>query len=56
MTEYKLTIIAENTVYRHNACAQHGLSVLIETSHYKLLFDVGEVSTAILHNLKTTKC
>jgi len=49
--KYKVTLLAENTTYRHNAIAQHGQSILIESDEYKLLFDVGEIEGAITHNL-----
>lgn len=48
---YKITPIAENTTYRHNALAQHGQSILIENGDYKMLFDVGEVYQGLAHNL-----
>lgn len=50
--KYKITALAENATYRHNAIAQHGQSILIEADEYKLLFDVGEIPTAIKHNLE----
>lgn len=50
--KYKITALAENTTFRHNAIAQHGQSLLIEIGNYKLLFDVGEIPVAIDHNLK----
>lgn len=52
---YRITAVAENTTYRHNAIAQHGQSILIEVEGYKLLFDVGEIPFAIRHNLEQLK-
>lgn len=50
--KYKITLLAENTTYRHNALAQHGQSILIECEEYKLLFDVGEIDQAVTYNLQ----
>lgn len=50
--KYKITLLAENTTYRHNALAQHGQSVLIESNDYKVLFDVGEIDNAVTYNLE----
>jgi 7,8-dihydropterin-6-yl-methyl-4-(beta-D-ribofuranosyl)aminobenzene 5'-phosphate synthase len=52
MNSFKVTALAENTTYRHNAIAQHGQSILIESGNYKLIFDVGEIPLAIRHNLE----
>lgn len=49
--KYKITLLAENTTYRHNAIAQHGQSILVECNEYKVLFDVGEIVNAVTHNL-----
>jgi len=51
MDSYKVTVLAENTTYRHNVIAQHGQSILIEHKDYKLLFDVGEIPGGVTHNL-----
>ncbi|KXK27469.1 MAG: Ribonuclease BN [candidate division WS6 bacterium OLB20] len=48
---YTITLLAENTTYRHNVLAQHGQSILIESDTQRLLFDVGEVPGAVTHNL-----
>ncbi|MDQ6984993.1 MAG: hypothetical protein Q9M91_00550 [Candidatus Dojkabacteria bacterium] len=54
--KYKITALAENTTFRHNALAQHGQSILIEAGdEYKMLFDVGEIPGAIEHNMKQLK-
>jgi 7,8-dihydropterin-6-yl-methyl-4-(beta-D-ribofuranosyl)aminobenzene 5'-phosphate synthase len=49
---YKITLLAENTTYRHNTIAQHGQSILIESLDYRLLFDVGEIPHAVTYNMK----
>lgn len=51
MNTFKITSLAENTTFRHGCLAQHGQSILIESNNYKLLFDVGEISGAVEHNL-----
>lgn len=39
--EFKITTLVENVVYGKSLQAEHGLSLLIETAGYKLLFDTG---------------
>lgn len=41
-THYKITTLADNAVYSRNLQAEHGLSLLIESEKYKLLFDTGQ--------------
>lgn len=57
MTSNRLTItsIVEDTTYRHGLWATHGLSFLIETHRYKILFDTGESPEVLFHNLKVLK-
>ncbi len=49
MTNVRMTILAENTVYRGGLRAEHGWSVWIETQDKKILFDTGQ-SDLLLHN------
>lgn len=48
----KITTLLENSTVRHNLLAQHGQSLLIETSENKILFDVGEVYEGFIYNLQ----
>lgn len=52
MTEIRITVLAENTVYRRGLRAEHGLSFWIETNDKKILFDTGQ-SDLLLDNAKT---
>lgn len=47
----RITVITENSVTRRNLLAEHGLSLLVETEGYKLLFDTGQ-GLAITPNIK----
>lgn len=47
-----ITVVTENSVTKRDLLAEHGLSLLIETGDYKLLFDTGQ-GMAIDSNLKT---
>ncbi len=47
----KITFLIDNTVYISGLKAEHGLSVLIETSEEKILFDCGQ-SELLLSNAK----
>ena len=38
---YKITTLVENCVYGRKLQAEHGLSLYIETSGHRLLFDTG---------------
>jgi 7,8-dihydropterin-6-yl-methyl-4-(beta-D-ribofuranosyl)aminobenzene 5'-phosphate synthase len=45
----KLTILSEDTVYRHGLLGEHGLSILLELEGEKWLFDAGQLG-AVTHN------
>ena len=45
----KLTILAEDTIYRHGLLGEHGLSILIERKGEKWLFDTGQFGVSA-HN------
>jgi 7,8-dihydropterin-6-yl-methyl-4-(beta-D-ribofuranosyl)aminobenzene 5'-phosphate synthase len=47
----KITFLIDNTVYSRGLKAEHGLSVLIESSEEKILFDCGQ-SGLLLENAK----
>ena len=49
MTNTRITILVENTVYRGGLRAEHGLSIWLETQDKKILFDTGQ-SDLLLHN------
>lgn len=49
MTNVRMTILVENTVYRGGLRAEHGLSIWLETQDKKILFDTGQ-SDLLLHN------
>ncbi|RYD03043.1 hypothetical protein N752_21775 [Desulforamulus aquiferis] len=49
--ELKITVITENSVTKRELLAEHGLSLLIETPQYKVLFDTGQ-GMAVEPNLK----
>jgi 7,8-dihydropterin-6-yl-methyl-4-(beta-D-ribofuranosyl)aminobenzene 5'-phosphate synthase len=49
MTNSRMTILAENMVYRGGLRAEHGLSIWLETQDKKILFDTGQ-SDLLLHN------
>ncbi len=55
----KLTVIVENTTYKPNLIADHGLSILIELFYpdkkHRILFDMGNNSIAFLHNINQMK-
>jgi 7,8-dihydropterin-6-yl-methyl-4-(beta-D-ribofuranosyl)aminobenzene 5'-phosphate synthase len=51
MTEIRITVLSENTVYRRGLRAEHGLSFWIDTNDKKILFDTGQ-SDLLLHNAK----
>ncbi|MBQ8393434.1 MAG: hypothetical protein IJX51_06660 [Clostridia bacterium] len=38
----KITVLAENTTKNPVICAEHGLSLYIETDEHKILFDMGQ--------------
>ena len=38
---YKITTLAENSVYGKGLQGEHGLSLLVETAEHKVLFDTG---------------
>ncbi len=40
----KITVLSENTSHREGVCAEHGLSLYIETGERKILFDMGASS------------
>lgn len=42
----KLTILAEDTVYRHSLTGEHGLAVLVERGGKSWLFDTGQAGAA----------
>ncbi|GCB36281.1 MBL fold metallo-hydrolase [Bacteroides faecalis] len=48
---YKITTLVENCVYGRKLQAEHGLSLYIETSGYRLLFDTG-ASDLFIHNAR----
>jgi len=52
MSDIRVAVLAENTVYRRGLRAEHGLSLWIETNDKKILFDTGQ-SDLLLHNAKT---
>ena len=41
----KVTVLAENTACCENICAQHGLSLYLETENKRILFDMGQDAT-----------
>lgn len=45
----KITVLSENTSHREDVCAEHGLSLYIETKERKILFDMG-ASSLFAHN------
>lgn len=47
----EIVTLIENLVYRRDLKAEHGLSFLIKTNNYKILFDVGQTG-AVLDNAK----
>jgi len=51
----RLTIITENTTFKSNLIADHGLSILIEAYYenrkYNILFDTGNNPKVFLHNI-----
>lgn len=47
----RITVVTENSVTKRNLVAEHGLSLLIETDNYKLLFDTGQ-GLALESNVK----
>jgi len=51
MAAIRITVLAENTVYRRGLRAEHGLSFWIETNDKKILFDTGQ-SDLLLHNAR----
>jgi len=52
MAEIRITILAENTVYRGGLRGEHGLSVWVETDDKRILFDTGQTDL-LLDNAKT---
>ena len=38
----RITVLTENTTEREDICAEHGLSLYIETPHHTILFDMGQ--------------
>jgi len=52
MAEIRITILAENTVYRGGLRGEHGLSVWVETDGKRILFDTGQTDL-LLDNAKT---
>lgn len=38
---YKITTLAENSVYGKGLQGEHGLSLLVEAGEHKVLFDTG---------------
>ncbi len=50
MSDIRLTVLAENTVYKQGLIAEHGLSLLIEVDGEKILFDTGQGMT-LAHNM-----
>ncbi len=51
MTDIRMTVLVENTVYQRGLRGEHGLSFWIETNDKKILFDTGQ-SDLLLHNAK----
>ncbi len=47
----RITVLAENTVYKQGLMAEHGLSLLIEADGKRILFDTGQ-GMALEHNMK----
>ena len=50
----KLTILTENTVYKKEYKAEHGLSLLVESGDRHLLFDTGQTGLFV-ENAKTAR-
>ncbi|MEG6520581.1 MBL fold metallo-hydrolase [Desulfotomaculum sp. 1211_IL3151] len=50
--ELKITVVAENSVNKRDLMAEHGLSLLVETPEFSLLFDTGQGYT-IESNVRT---
>lgn len=48
---FSLTVVVENTASGRGLLGEHGLSYLIETSDYRILFDTGQ-GLALQHNSK----
>ncbi|HEC02002.1 MAG TPA: MBL fold metallo-hydrolase [Phycisphaerales bacterium] len=51
MSDIRVTVLVENTVYQRGLRAEHGLALWIETNDKKILFDTGQ-SDLLLHNAK----
>lgn len=49
MSDMRVTVLVENTVYRRGLRAEHGLAFWIETNSKKILFDTGQ-SNLLLRN------
>ena len=41
MNGIKITLLMEDTCQRNDLCAEHGLSMYVETSHHKIIMDTG---------------
>ncbi len=48
----KITALVENTCHMDNICAEHGLSLYIQTAHHNILFDMGQ-GDAFVRNAQT---
>lgn len=48
---YKITTLAENSVYGKGLQGEHGLSLLVEAGEHKVLFDTG-ASDLFLRNAR----
>ena len=51
---YKITTLAENSVYGKGLQGEHGLSLLVEAGEHKVLFDTG-ASDLFLRNADVYK-
>ncbi|MHA1270954.1 MAG: MBL fold metallo-hydrolase [Candidatus Helarchaeota archaeon] len=56
----KLRILVENSVYKSKLMAEHGLSIYLngildDGKQFKILFDVGQLGTALINNIKNLK-
>ena len=53
---YTITTLVENCVYGRKLQAEHGLSLYIETSGHRLLFDTGASDLFIRNARKSFSC
>ncbi|MGI6081315.1 MAG: MBL fold metallo-hydrolase [Limnochordia bacterium] len=47
-----VTVIVDNKAHRPEFQGEHGLSMLLETAEYRILFDAGQSGEVLLHNAR----